>query len=198
MMCHHPYSEVSNPSVDFPPKKAESMVRRYLRCAAARDHAIHEFMKELASTERGRRTVICLAGDHDANLPAAEMNKLGFPIYPERESVPVLFGSVSEFLGLDTSLDIPQAPRVNGGQLDLAPTLGHVFSLNMEESMFVGWNLLSTKNRGPHFCRLGTWMDQTGIIQDSEDTEDNTDDHLFRVSEMLLQADKIRVFRDSF
>lgn len=197
VMCHHPYSETSNVPVDFPPRKAVSMVRRYLRCAAARDKAIRDFMMELSLTERGRRTVFVLAGDHDANLPQSEMKKLGYPISPQRESVPVLMGSVEEFLGFEQATPTTP-PRDFGAQMDLAPTIGHVFSLNMEESVFVGWNLLATQNRGPHFSRLGNWMDQTGTIQVAEDENNTIESPLFEASEMLLQSDKIKEFSVPF
>lgn len=195
LMCHHPYSEKSNVPVDFPPKKKLSMVRRYLRCAAVRDNSVKQFMLKLSKTERGRKTVICLAGDHDANLPKAEMKKLGYPLFPERERVPVLLGSVEEFLGLPSAEKVPPQVRDFGGQMDLAPTLAHVFSLNMEESVFVGWNLFATQNRGPHHSRVGTWMDQSGKIRQVENSQDSAKDRLFKVSEMLLQGNKIGAFR---
>jgi phosphoglycerol transferase MdoB-like AlkP superfamily enzyme len=198
VMCHHPYSETSNVPVDFPPKKVVSMVRRYLRCASARDASLKGFLQDLASTERGRKTVVCLAGDHDANLTAAEMNLEGFPTFPEREAVPALIGSVEQFLGLEGAEKLPPLPRGFGAQMDLAPSLGHVFSLNMEESVFVGWNLFATQNRGPHHSRVGTWMDQTGRIQESEDVQNPENVDLFKVSEMLLQGDKIREFKRPF
>lgn len=194
VMCHHPYSATSNPTVDFPPAKKTSMVRRYLRCAAARDLAVKNLLIRLAETERGRRTVICLAGDHDANLSQAEMRKAGYPVYPENEMVPAMIGTVAEFLGLEESPLKAHQKRDFGGQMDLAPTLGHVFSLNMEESMFVGWNLFATQNRGPHRCRVGTVMDQNGIIQLEEDARLPGEDGLFEASEMLLRWDKIRGF----
>jgi lipoteichoic acid synthase len=198
VMCHHPYSETSNVPVDFPPKKSTSMVRRYLRCASARDKAVKDFMLELSTTERGRRTVVCLAGDHDANLPGSEMKRLGYPIYPEREAIPLMLGSVEEFLGMTPEPNRPVPPRDFGAQMDIAPSLGHVFSLNMEESVFVGWNLFATQNRGPYNSRVGTWMDQTGRIQETEKAQDWSDSRLFEVSEMLLQGDKIGDFRKRF
>lgn len=194
VMCHHPYSATSNPSVDFPPPKKTSMVRRYLRCAAGRDLAIKNLLVELSKTERGRRTVICLAGDHDANLSKAELLRLGYPVYPENETVVAMLGTVEEFLGLQESPLKKHQPRDFGGQMDLAPTLGHVFSLNMEESMFVGWNLFATQNRGPHHCRVGTVMDQNGKIQMEEEARLPEEAGLFEVSEMLLRWDKIRSF----
>jgi len=173
------------------------MVRRYLRCCSARDKAVKDLMTRLSKTERGRKTVICLAGDHDANLSAADMKSQGYPVYPEREAVPFMVGSVEEFLGLST----PQRPALSrdfGGQMDVAPSLGHLFSLNMEESVFVGWNLFATENRGPHYSRLGTWMDQTGRIQQAENAQDWSDNRLFDVSEMLLQGDEIENFKGPF
>ena len=195
VMCHHPYSETSNTPVDFPPAKKLSMVRRYLRCCAARDRALEELAKELAKTPRGRRTVLCLAGDHDANLPVAEMKREGYPPYPEGEAVPFMIGSVEEFLNTSPDQQKPVQPRFFGGQIDLAPTLGHVFSLSMEESVFVGWNLFSTQNRGPQHSRIGTWMDQAGKIQEWKRSGDSQDSDLFRVSEMLLQSDSIETYR---
>lgn len=192
VMCHHPYSATSNPTVDFPPAKKTSMVRRYLRCAAARDLAVKNLLMRLSTTERGRRTVICLAGDHDANLSKPEMKKLGYPVYPENETVPAMIGTVEEFLGSTESPLKTHQLRDFGGQMDLAPTLGHVFSLNMEESVFVGWNLFATQNRGPHHCRVGTVMDQTGRIQLEEDARLPDEDGLFEASEMLLRWDRIR------
>jgi lipoteichoic acid synthase len=195
VMCHHPYSATSNAPVDFPPPKKLSMVRRYLRCCAARDKALEELAKELAKTPRGRRTVLCLAGDHDANLPVAEMKREGYPPFPEGEAVPVMIGSVEEFLKTVPESKKPEQPRFFGGQIDLAPTLGHVFSLNMEESVFVGWNLFATQNRGPQHSRIGTWMDQAGRIQEWESSGDSQESDLFRVSEMLLQSNSIETYR---
>lgn len=195
VMCHHPYAESSNTPVDFPPKNRTSMVRRYLRCFGARDQAVKELMLELAKTERGRRTVICLAGDHDANLPDAEMRALGYPTFPEREVVTAMVGTVEDYLGLQKGQAKPKPPHSWGAQMDLAPSLGHVFSLAMEESVFVGWNLFATQNRGPYDCRIGTHMDQSGKIHDSERSGDRSVPDQFRVSEMLLQADKIEEFR---
>lgn len=195
LMCHHPYSEASNTPVDFPPAKKLSMVRRYLRCCAARDRAVEELARKLAETPRGRKTVLCLVGDHDANLPVAEMNNEGYPTFPEGETVPMILGSVEEILNLLPGEQRPVQPRFLGGQIDLAPTLGHVFSLAMEESVFVGWNLFATQNRGTLHCRLGTWMDQAGRIQESESSGDSQECDLFRVSEMLLQSDSIEAYR---
>ena len=197
LMCHHPYSAASNEPVDFPPAKPANQVRRYLRCAAARDKALENFVRLLSQTERGRKTVICLAGDHDANLKTSEMKKLGYPIYPESESVPMMIGSVEEFLGSVDARPLPAEAR-SGGQIDVAPTLGHVFSLNMEESVFVGWNLFATQNRGPYQSRVGTWMDQTGRIRLKENGQASGDTSRFEVSEMLLGADKIRDFKRKF
>ena len=198
VMCHHPYSESSNQPVDFPPKDKLNMVRRYLRCVASRDENLRNFLLQLSTTERGRRTVICVAGDHDANLNQAEMKNLGFPVFPEREKVPLLLGTVNEFLGLESDLTGFTPPNPVGGQIDVAPTLGHVFSLNMEESVFVGWNLLATENRGTYHCRLGTWMDPTGKIRESEEARASEGHVRFEVSEMLLQSDKIKDFRHPF
>ncbi|MCA9780969.1 MAG: LTA synthase family protein [Candidatus Eremiobacteraeota bacterium] len=195
LMCHHPYSESSNTPVDFPPSKKLSMVRRYLRCCAARDRAVEELARKLAETPRGRKTVLCLVGDHDANLPTAEMNHEGYPVFPEGEAVPMILGSVEEILNLLPGEQKPVQPRFFGGQIDLAPTLGHVFSLSMEESVFVGWNLFATQNRGTLHCRLGTQMDQAGRIQESESSEETQQCDLFRVSEMLLQSDGIEAYR---
>lgn len=195
VMCHHPYSEQANPDVDFPPPNAASMVASYLRCAGARDAALKDMMKELATTQRGRETVICLVGDHEAGLDKREMEAQGYPTFPESETVPMMLGSVEEFLGM-SSEPLLTAPRNFGGQMDIAPTVGHVFSLNMEESVFVGWNLFSTQNRGPHYSRVGTWMDQAGRIQVLENPEELQDDRLFRASEMLLQSDGVDSFRN--
>lgn len=192
VMCHHPYSSASTPSVDFPPKKKSSMVRRYLRCAAARDASLKAFMMELATTERGRKTVICLAGDHDGNLDQDELREMGYPPYPAHECVIAMVGSVEQYLGLEQNPLRAKQPRDFGGQMDMAPTIGHVFSLNMEESVFVGWNLLATQNRGPHYCRVGTMMDQTGKIQLEGDVQNPHETETFEASEMLLQWDKIR------
>jgi len=79
--------------------------------------------------------------------------------------------------------------------MDLAPSLGHVFSLNMEESVFVGWNLFATQNRGPHHSRSGTWMDDTGEIRETEKESSSETIPQFEVREMLLQSDKIKDFR---
>jgi lipoteichoic acid synthase len=195
VMCHHPYSAASNSPVDFPPPKKLSMVRRYLRCCAARDKALEDLIKELAKTPRGRNTVLCLAGDHDANLPVAEMKREGYPPFPEGDAVSVMIGSVEEFLNAVPDPEKPEQPRFFGGQIDLAPTLGHVFSLNMEESVFVGWNLFATQNRGPQHSRVGTWMDQAGRIQEWESSGDSQESDLFQVSEMLLQGDLIEAYR---
>jgi len=195
LMCHHPYSESSNTPVTSPPPKRLNMVRRYLRCCAARDRALKELAEELARTPRGRETVLCMVGDHDANLPTAELKKENYPIFPQNEEVPMILGSVEEILNLVPDAEMPEQPRFFGGQIDLAPTLGHVFSLNMEESVFAGWNLLATQNRGTLHARLGTWMDQAGKIQEQKGSGDSPQSDLFRVSEMVLRSDNLEVFR---
>ena len=82
--------------------------------------------------------------------------------------------------------------------MDLAPSLGHVFSLAMEKSVFLGWNLFAKQNSGPRISRLGTWMDRRGMIKPPEDTSEALDTTEFEVSEMLLQTNRILEFQDSF
>ena len=191
LMCHHPYPETPPDDTDFPPPKGKSMVRRYLRCCNARDKAIAALVAELGRTERGRKAVLCLVGDHDSNITESEKRRLLLPTFPESEAVPLVICPVENFLSGNPVLKGEKAPRDFGAQMDLAPTLGHVFSLAMEQSVFLGWNLFFKQNMNPRLSRLGTWMDQRGVINPSEDRSEALDPTEFEVSEMLIQNDRI-------
>ncbi len=198
MMCHHPYKELKVSDTNFPAVDNDSMVRCYLRCANLRDQSIQALVEELGKTERGRRTVLCLIGDHDSNLPTAEKNLLGLPSFPESEAVPMVLCTVEAALSGVPLLKGTQPTKTFGAQMDVAPTLGHVFALNMEQSVFLGWNLLSKQKNDSRMSRLGTWMDPIGTIKASEDSTEVLDTSEFEVSEMLLQNDSIREMRDQF
>lgn len=191
MMCHHPYPETPPDDTDFPPPKGKSMVRRYLRCCNARDKAIATLLQELGRTPRGRKAVLCLVGDHDSNITESEKQRLLLPTFPESEAVPLILCPVENALSGKPVLEGLKPPNSFGGQMDLAPSLGHVFSLGMEQSVFLGWNLFSKQNMNPRLSRLGTWMDHRGVIRPSEDNSEALDTTEFEVSEMLLQNDGI-------
>jgi phosphoglycerol transferase MdoB-like AlkP superfamily enzyme len=192
MMCHHPYPETPMEDTSFPSPRPESMVRRYLRCCNARDKAIAMLVQELGKTERGRRTVLVLVGDHDSNVTESEKRHLGLPAFPDSEAVPLVICTVeSAMTGKPMLEGDPRPPVAFGAQMDLAPSLGHVFSLAMEKSVFLGWNLFAKQNSGPRMSRLGTWMDDRGTIKPPEDHSEALDTTEFEVSEMLLQGDRI-------
>lgn len=197
MMCHHPYPEIRDEDTDFPPPDAQSMVRRYLRCCNLRDRSLRYLVEQLGKTPRGRRTVLCLVGDHDSNVTNREKILRRLPAYPESESVPMVLCTVEEALSRSAPRQ-PRPPQDFGAQMDLAPSIGHVFSLAMEKSVFLGWNLFAKQNSGPRISRLGTWMDRRGMIKPPEDTSEALDTTEFEVSEMLLQSDKIPDFRQTF
>ena len=194
MMCHHPYPSFEKDKIEFPPLDEDTMLRRYLRCARLRDDAILKLIRDLQKTERGRRTVLALVGDHDANLPASEMKKAGFPIYPQREAVPFVLLEAGAFSDEIESISLPSPPRGYGAQMDIAPTLCHVFSLSMEESVFLGWNLFSKEIPVQRVSRVGNTMDQNGMISQSEKAANSSPPEDFLVSEMLLQGDRILEF----
>ncbi len=198
MMCHHPYPEIRDEDTDFPPPDAESMIRRYLRCCNLRDRSLETLVKELGKSERGRRTVLCLLGDHDSNVTNSEKILRRLPAYPDSEAVPLVICTVESALSGKPMLTGQRPPVVFGAQMDVAPSLGHVFSLAMEKSVFLGWNLFATQNSSPRTSRLGTWMDQRGTIKLPEDTSEQLDTTEFEVSEMLLQTDRIPEFRHPF
>lgn len=198
LMCHHPYPESPPSDTDFPPPKGLSMVRRYLRCCNTRDKAIKRLTEELARTPRGRRAVLCLVGDHDSNITESEKERLLLPTFPESEAVPLVICPVENFISGQPVLN-GQKPEVDfGGQMDLAPSLGHVFSLAMEQSVFLGWNLFFKQHMKPRLSRLGTWMDHRGMIRPSQDHSEALDTTNFEVSEMLLQNDAIAEIRRLF
>jgi phosphoglycerol transferase MdoB-like AlkP superfamily enzyme len=197
MMCHHPYPETKPEDTDFPPPDALSMVRRYLRCCNVRDRALEGLVRDLGKTERGRRSVLCLVGDHDSNVSNPEKVRLGLPAYPESEAVPLVICTVESALSEKPMLNGQRPPTDFGAQMDVAPSLGHVFSLAMEKSVFLGWNLFAKQKGGPRISRLGTWMDRRGMIKPPEDTSAALDTTEFEVSEMLLQSNRIPEFRDS-
>lgn len=199
MMCHHPYPEIKDEDTDFPPPEPQSMVRRYLRCCNLRDHSIEGLVKALGTTERGRRTVLILVGDHDSNVTNAEKIRRHFPAYPQSEAVPLVICTVECALtGKPMTKGNDRPPVAFGAQMDLAPSVGHVFSLAMEKSVFLGWNLFAKQKSGSRISRLGTWMDRRGMIKLPEDTSEALDTKEFEVSEMLLQSDKIPDFRHPF
>lgn len=199
MMCHHPYPEIRDEDTDFPPPAGKNMIRRYLRCCNLRDRSLQLFVKELGKTERGRRSVLCMVGDHDSNVTNSEKVRLGLPAYPESEAVPLVICTVESALSGQPMTKGGELPPVDfGAQMDLAPSLGHVFSLAMEKSVFLGWNLFAKQNSGPRISRLGTWMDRRGMIKPPEDTSEALDTTEFEVSEMLLQTNRILEFQDSF
>lgn len=199
MMCHHPYPEIQDESCGFPPPEPQSMVRRYLRCCNLRDRAIESLVQALGKTERGRKTVLILVGDHDSNVSNPEKVRLHLPAYPQSEAVPAVICTVECALtGSPMLKGQEQPPTTFGAQMDLAPSVGHVFSLAMEKSVFLGWNLFAKQNSGPRISRLGTWMDRRGMIKPPEDTSEALDTTEFEVSEMLLQGDKIPDFRHPF
>jgi lipoteichoic acid synthase len=198
MMCHHPYPEIRDEDTDFPPPDPESMVRRYLRCCNLRDRSLRQLVVELARTERGRQTVLCLVGDHDSNVTTSEKILRKLPSFPESEAVPMVLCTVEQAMSAQSVPGGPRPPVSFGAQMDLAPSLGHVFSLAMEQSVFLGWNLFSKQNSGSRISRLGTWMDRRGMIKPPEDTSEALDTTEFEVSEMLLQGDLIPEYRVSF
>lgn len=199
MMCHHPYPETKPGDTDFPPPDKLSMTRRYLRWCHMRDQAVAELVTELGQTERGRRTVLVLFGDHDSNVSESDKRRLDLPVFPQSEAVPLVICTVESALRGKPMLPGGERPPRNfGAQMDLAPTLGHVFSLAMEQSVFLGWNLFAKQINGSRMSRLGTWMDHRGMIKPPEDTSEALDTTEFEVSEMLLQSDKIPEFRHPF
>lgn len=199
MMCHHPYPEIQDEDTDFPPPEAESMVRRYLRCCNLRDRSLENLVRALGKSQRGRRTVLILVGDHDSNVTNSEKIRLRLPSYPQSEAVPFVICTVESALTGKPLLDNDERPPVKfGAQMDVAPSVGHVFSLAMEKSVFLGWNLFAKQNSGSRISRLGTWMDRRGMIKPPEDTSEALDTTEFEVSEMLLQSDKIPDFRRPF
>ncbi len=198
LMCHHPYPETPPDDTDFPPPKGKSMVRRYLRCCNARDKAIGSLIEQLAQTPRGRRAVLCLVGDHDSNITESEKQKLMLPTFPESEAVPLVICPVENAVTGEPVLEGLKPPVDFGAQMDLAPSLGHVFSLGMEQSVFLGWNLFIKQNMSPRLSRLGTWMDNRGVIRPSDDASEALDTSEFEVSEMLIQNDRIAEIRHSF
>lgn len=199
MMCHHPYPEIRDQDTDFPPPQALNMVRRYLRCCHLRDRSIEELVKQLGKTERGRRTVLCFVGDHDSNVSEKDKRRENLPTFPESEAVPLVICTVESALSGEPMLPDGTRPSQNfGAQMDLAPSLGHVFSLAMEKSVFLGWNLFAKQNIGPRMSRLGTWMDHRGTIRSSEDTSETLDTTEFEVSEMLLRSNRILEFQAPF
>lgn len=197
MMCHHPYKELKSEDTDFPPIDTESMVRCYLRCANLRDQSLKNLVDGLGQSERGRRTVLCLVGDHDSNIPANEKDRLGLPSFPESEAVPMVLCTVEAALSGAPLLKGTRPTENFGAQMDVAPTLGHVFALNMEQSVFLGWNLLTKQKNDSRMSRLGTWMNPIGTIKAPEDSTEVLDTSEFEVSEMLLQNDSIREMRGS-
>ncbi len=198
LMCHHPYPETPPDDTDFPPPKGLSMVRRYLRCCNTRDKAIGSLIESLAKTPRGRRAVLCLVGDHDSNITESEKERLLLPTFPESEAVPLVICPVENAISGKPLLDGLKPPVNFGAQMDLAPSLGHVFSLDMEQSVFLGWNLFFKQNMSPRLSRLGTWMDNRGVIRPSDDRPKALDISEFEVSEMLIQNDRVAKTRQSF
>ncbi len=199
MMCHHPYPETKPGDTDFPPPDKLSMVRRYLRWCNMRDRAVADFVRDLGQTERGRKTVLVLFGDHDSNVSESDKQRLGLPVFPQSEAVPFVICTVESALSGKPMLPgDPRPPRDFGAQMDVAPSLGHVFSLAMEQSVFLGWNLFAKQINGSRVSRLGTWMDRRGTIKPPEDTSEALDTTEFEVSEMLLQSDRIPDFRNPF
>ncbi len=199
VMCHHPYGELKPEDVDFPKPVEGSMLVDYLRCCHFRDQALREFVEDLAQTERGRETVLFLAGDHDAQLPERELLSAGYDGYPQSRMVPgVLFTVEDVWSILESESALPPVlTGTFGGQIDVAPTLSHVFSLGMEESLFLGVNLFSTQDSGPVISRSGVWMDRKGWIQQFEGSEKVPDLSEFEASEMLLHGDRLEWARDS-
>lgn len=197
VMCHHPYPEVKDQEEAFPPPQPLSMLRRYLRCCHWRDQALRSLVEELGKTERGRRTVLCLTGDHDSNVSERDKFQAGLPLFPGGEEVPWILVTVESALKGQALAASARPPQDFGAQMDVAPSLAHVFSLPMEQTVFLGWNLFHQQESGPRISRLGTWMDRRGIIKPPEDTSEALDRIEFSVSEMLLQSDRIPDFRAS-
>ncbi len=203
VMCHHPYRELEPDDVDFPVEVAGSMLNDYLRLCHLRDRSLLGFVEELARHDWGRDTVLVLVGDHDANLPKEELRRAGYPVHPHNETVPAIIVGVDEIVEELRSPGSPDLERIEplrsaAGQIDIPPTLAHVFSLGMEETLFVGWNLFSTDERGPLVSRSGTLMDRTGWIQSLETSLPDGGFPEFEVSEMLLHNGDLDGLRRRF
>lgn len=199
LMCHHPYPDPPAVDTNFPSSQPLNMLRRYLRCCNARDQALNILVDKLAQSQRGRRAVICLLGDHDSNVDEADKAQAGYPIFPESEAVPMLLFTVEHAVTGQPMLKTQSKPPTTfGAQMDVAPSLGHVFSLPMEKSVFLGWNLFTKQPDGIRPARLGTWMDHEGHIRSPGDQSEPLTTDEFDVSDALLSEDKIRQVYDTF
>ncbi|MCA9791370.1 MAG: LTA synthase family protein [Candidatus Eremiobacteraeota bacterium] len=193
---HHPYDELS-PSqreLNLPTELQDTLLGDYLQCCRFRDHAIESLIDDLEQTGLAEDTVVVLVGDHDAGLPAEQLEEIGVDKFPWNDQVPGLIWSAN-------SLE-PRHCRQIAGQIDLAPTLAHLLGISDPKFVFLGRNLLGQPRQwlvsrpgylvqeGGHWFSLDEKdeQDEAGLIEAGREELD--------ISEAILQGDQIPMLKE--
>ncbi|MGE0488016.1 MAG: LTA synthase family protein [Vulcanimicrobiota bacterium] len=193
---HHPYDELS-PSqreLRLPAELEGSLLGDYLQCCRFRDHAIESLMGQLEQTGLAPDTVVVLVGDHDAGIPADQLEKIGVEKFPWSDQIPAIIWAPAELQ--------PQHSHQLAGQIDLAPTLAHLLGVSDPRLVFLGRNLLG-EPRQWLVSRPGYLVDGQHRWFSLEDASEQQGAELIEagrreldISQAILQGDQIPMLKE--
>ena len=134
---HHPYEEAEEfeRELNLDDSELQKMTQDYLECCRYRDHAVRYLVEEMKSRGLFEDTVLLLVGDHDSRIPEGDFPKMGREAQVLEDKVTAIFVS--------PSTEWPDQPKpALAGQIDLSPTMMHLFGLPASYP-FLGWNVLT-------------------------------------------------------
>lgn len=138
---HHPY-ESKEQHLDLSSIKNDT-IEIYFHSLYETDKAFGEFMVELEKKDWFKDTVIVLYGDHDGEFSKEELNEYTGKELSAKE---LLFYEQVPFLLIDGSGEWKGQYSNPMGQMDIAPTLSHLFGIKTKGSYYFGQNIFDESN----------------------------------------------------